>query len=229
MIVYLSLSHTVQNSSLLCLKIPYPSSAHKFLSLFFSQMVKSNLEELLLTYYWLGNITILISDLRAVKACLLFCSYTYWFNTSPIHLVPLTAAIWSSKQSSHHLPMSAKSIWVPHNEKWKKSLRVFLTSLENVKLLLRFSDNNHYFLLIEVGNIHIISHSCSEVSPFHQRANVLEHCGWISILFIWFDLFVRCTEKDCDNLIECIGETALSCGQRKEEQSLTPDAWGLKT
>lgn len=130
MIVYLSLSHTVQNSSSLCLKIPYPSFAHKFLSLFFSQMVKSNLEELLLIYYWVGNITILISDLRAVKACLLFCSYTYWFNTSPIHLVPLTAAIWSSKQSFNTflcqlkvfeflIMKSEKKVWGCFLQAWK--------------------------------------------------------------------------------------------------------------
>lgn len=40
----------------------------------------------------------------------------------------------------------------------KKSLRLFLMSLENVKLLLRFSDNNKYFLVIEFGIAHIVSH-----------------------------------------------------------------------
>lgn len=33
-------------------------------------------------------------------------------------------------------------------------------SLENVKLLLRFSDNNHSFLVIEVEIAHIISQTC---------------------------------------------------------------------
>lgn len=222
MIACLSLSYAVQNSYSLCLKTPYPSLPTSFCPLFFwNGQVKTSAVIINLLLSW--EITILASDLRTMKACLLFCSCTYWFNTS---LWPLPIYL------PQHLPTLAKGIWAPHNEKGKKCLRLFLMNLENFKLLLRYSDNNNYFPLIEVGNVHIIPHIYKEVihlhisytyiihlqSPFHQWANVLEHCGRISVLFIWFDFFVRHTEKDCDNLIECRGETEMSCGQGKEEQ-----------
>lgn len=59
--------------------------------------------------------------------------------------------------------------------------------------------------------------------------NILEYCGRILVLFIWFDCFARHTEKDCDDLIESRGETD-ELWPGKGRAVLTPDApRGLKT
>lgn len=189
----------------------------------FSEMVKSRPVQLLSTSYWVGRSPFSLQTWEQWKLVCYFAAVL----TGLIPVYDLCLFILPQ-----HLPTLAKGIWAPHNEKGKKCLRLFLMNLENFKLLLRYSDNNNYFPLIEVGNVHIIPHIYKEVihlhisytyiihlqSPFHQWANVLEHCGRISVLFIWFDFFVRHTEKDCDNLIECRGETEMSCGQGKEEQ-----------